>query len=325
LRASFASGFLPPGLTQITPLIRVQDRPGSSLALDPNRGNAPIGIPRTDIQGGNPNVEPEESETWSLGLILTPRFAQGLRVSVDYSRIRKKREIFQPTPAFILANEEYLPGRVIRGPKLPGDEEDWLGPVTQIDFSALNLSKAGVDAYDFQLDYQMELAGLGTFHFYSTVTWMESLTRQLTPETLTSDSVGYSDGPLELRGQAGLSWYRGPWSVAWNTQYFDTYSVDFNGPGASESLNEERRIFQGSETIPSQIYHDLSLSFEFADSAPLFLDGVRLTAGVQNIFNSSPPTIAANGINAFDSGAYSQYGDPRLRRYSLSFRKSFGK
>jgi outer membrane receptor protein involved in Fe transport len=90
-------------------------------------------------------------------------------------------------------------------------------------------------------------------------------------------------------------------------------------------VNAQRVALQGAQTIPSQIYHDAFLSFEFADSAPLFLDGVKLVAGVQNVFDTDPPTIAANGLGVFDSGAYSQYGDPRLRAYNVSLRKSFGR
>ena len=35
-------------------------------------------------QGGNPNLEPETSDTYSYGFVFTPRFAPGLSVSVDY-------------------------------------------------------------------------------------------------------------------------------------------------------------------------------------------------------------------------------------------------
>jgi outer membrane receptor protein involved in Fe transport len=40
---------------------------------------------------------------------------------------------------------------------------------------------------------------------------------------------------------------------------------------------------------------------------------------VQNLFDRSPPLQAVTA----PSGGYSYYGDPRLRRYSISVRKSF--
>ena len=38
----------------------------------------------TFLQGGNPNLTPEESDTYSYGVVFTPRFAPGLAVTVDY-------------------------------------------------------------------------------------------------------------------------------------------------------------------------------------------------------------------------------------------------
>ncbi|MEJ0007173.1 MAG: TonB-dependent receptor [Steroidobacteraceae bacterium] len=38
--------------------------------------------------GGNPNLSPEKSNDWGLGLVLTPRAVQGLSLAVDYYNIR---------------------------------------------------------------------------------------------------------------------------------------------------------------------------------------------------------------------------------------------
>ncbi len=39
------------------------------------------------VTGGNPNLKPETAKTYSIGGVLTPRFAPGLSVSVDYYHI----------------------------------------------------------------------------------------------------------------------------------------------------------------------------------------------------------------------------------------------
>jgi hypothetical protein len=43
----------------------------------------------------------------------------------------------------------------------------------------------------------------------------------------------------------------------------------------------------------------------------------------QNIFDDIPPILAT--INPYGIDGYSSLGDPRLRRYSISVRKAFGK
>ena len=73
LRASFGTGFLPPNtFTLGAPNERTVEVP---FLPDPKRGNTPIGTEGafSFIQGGNPDVQPEESESWSAGLILTPQ------------------------------------------------------------------------------------------------------------------------------------------------------------------------------------------------------------------------------------------------------------
>ncbi|WP_156389235.1 hypothetical protein [Brevundimonas sp. Root1423] len=44
-----------------------------------------------------------------------------------------------------------------------------------------------------------------------------------------------------------------------------------------------------------------------------------MSAGVQNVFNQTPPVIA---ILDYTQLGYSVYGDPRLRRFSVSLSES---
>jgi hypothetical protein len=46
----------------------------------------------------------------------------------------------------------------------------------------------------------------------------------------------------------------------------------------------------------------------------------EITVGISNVLDTSPPLVAPTGT-IFNG--YSPYGDPRLRRYSISLRKSF--
>src|SRR3546814_17107389 len=46
--------------------------------------------------GGNPNVDPQKSKSWSFGTILTPRFVPGLTLRVDWTRITIRNAYFDP-------------------------------------------------------------------------------------------------------------------------------------------------------------------------------------------------------------------------------------
>lgn len=327
-RASVSTGFLPPALSYLIPdELEIPFLPFPIPGLnppDPRRGNTPLSTPRVDILGGNPNVRPEQSESWSAGLILRPRALDGLRVSIDYTRIEKEDEIFVPiTIEFIIANEASFPGRVVRGPNLPTDPEGWAGPVLLVDASALNLSSTRVDSIDLQIDYEWTTARAGNFYWMTVLTRTEKFERKLTADTETFDAVGYSDGPLAWRGQVGLRWERGPWGAGWQAQYYDSYSVELANPSVAFQ-NPDRVRNQGRAHVPSQIYHDFFVRYRFEGNTSSWWNNTVISLGIQNVFDKEPPIIAPLSLTTFGSADYSGYGDPRLRRFELTIRKSFG-
>ncbi len=321
LRASYGTGFLPPAVTQIAPNEILFP---FSLGLDPQRGNTSmfVGVPFRYVFGGNPDLKPETSESWSAGVIFTPDSIPGLRFSADYTRIEKRDEIQTPNPSFLLANEDNLPGRIERGDNLASDPDGWAGPITRVDASFLNIASTFVEAYDFQLDYDMQTERHGGFHWYAIATWEPRYENRVLPGMPLVERVGFNDGPLEWRGNFGLNWDRGALSVGWNAQYYASYLV--YPAGSSFGAAEAASLNQGSPRVPLQIYHDLMLRYRF-DTAVQWgggmLDNAEVTLGLQNMFDTLPPILAVTGPAG---GAYSAYGDPRLRRYSISFTKRFG-
>jgi iron complex outermembrane recepter protein len=315
LRASRATGFLPPSLGQIVPN---SPTPSSTFlpVIDPRRGNESAVIDYILVGGGNTNLEPEESEGFSFGVVYSPRFAPSARLSIDYTRIKKVGEIAALSDQQLLNLETSFPDRVTRGPNLPGDEPGWAGPVTGLDLSLLNASKSEVEAYDFALDYEVNTARAGQFRWYSIATLQNTFTRQFVPGASQLDFVGFNGGPLKWKGVAGLDWSRGPISVGWNAQFFDGFAV--YSADLPEEFRETVTIPQGSERIPSQIYHDVFVRYRFSGAGG-WLDDTQVLFGVKNIFGEVPPiTASPEGLPG-----YSTYGDPRMRRFALSFSKHF--
>src|SRR3546814_17348130 len=81
--------------------------------------------------GGNPNVDPQKSKSWSFGTLLTPRFVPGLTLRVDWTRITIRNAYFDPR-ALLVANtveqqqafEDFLaahPERLTRSAPATGD------------------------------------------------------------------------------------------------------------------------------------------------------------------------------------------------------------
>lgn len=311
LRASYATGFLPPNINQIVPVIASSSGFGQT---DPKRGNSPL-APYTSVSGGNPNLGPERTKAISLGAIFTPSFISGLRLSIDYSRIKKNDEIGS---ASILALEDQLPGRVIRAPLTAADQAaGFTGGVIQlIDSSLVNIANTDIKAWDFNFSYQIESA-IGVFTADLTGTYQKELSRQTTPLNSTYNSVGFSDGPLKWRVFPSLSWERGPLSVTWSAQYYHKYDV---GTSIPSIFNNWNYALQGSKTIPSQIYHDLGIGYKFRNTSGA-LRGAEVFGIIENVFDRRPPVTALGAGEVI--GTYSTYGDPRLRRFNISIKKSY--
>ena len=100
-----------------------------------------------------------------------------------------------------------------------------VGPITEIDTRSFNSGRTVVEAIDTQLDWQVPIGARSSIGTHAKLTWQPTLRRQKAPDLPVFNLVDYSDGPLEWRGNAGVDWQRGPFSVGLNGQYFSSYRV----------------------------------------------------------------------------------------------------
>lgn len=320
LRVSWGTGFLPPSYTQLAPGNPFNS--SGTAVIDPKRSRVLASTGPIVIRfGGNPDLKPELSESLSGGVIFKPRFIPGLRLSVDYTRIEKQDEITSLSPQLLLDYEDAFPGLVQRDPLTPADQALGYtgGRITALTPSSVNFATTRITAYDFQVDYEMNLGGWGRFNPYATVTYQPKLASRVTPVAPIINNVGFN-GPLVWRGNLGLDWKRGPWSASWNMQYYDSY-LGYSATASPVDITNYI-LNQGAAKIPSQSYHDVSASYDFGtttDGWRRYFSNTRITLGVQNVFNTSPPILAGTAA----VGGFSGYGDPRLARYNLTLRKLF--
>jgi len=308
LRASYGTGFLPPSVQQIAPTLSTL--PGTYT--DPRRGNAVVTLPGSAIaSGGNPGLKPEQSESWSAGTVLTPRFLDGLRLSVDYVHINKTNNIASPFSGGqdLINHESLVPGRVIRGPA-SDDPLFGVGELIGINNSLFNIAKAQIAAYDVALDYQMGVYG-GTLSFYSLATWQTHYKTQLLATSPAVENVGVTyQNPLKFKGNAGVNFQKNGWTFEWSTRYFDSY-LGSTVPTTVLSQGDGGRI-------PSQTYHDAFFGYRFTNGVAIkLLQNTEWQLSIANIFNTYPPVDLNNILLP-----YSPFGDPKLRSFMFSIKKS---
>ena len=312
LRTSFATGFKPPTVRELQPWLQ-EDIFG--FIADPERGGTfLLAGPFDRVVGGNIDLEPEESETLSVGVILTPPTLPNLRFSVDYIAIDKNSEISGTVDEeFVLENIEDFPERVQRDPLEPDAPPNFTaGPITFLDVSSINLAATSVRAIDFQADYLLETDRFGEFDFSVIGTRNLEFSIQNTPESDVVEFVDKSGSPIKWQGNIAVDWQKDQWKAGWNAQYVGSYSVLSSFESMDDDRTADRIELVGQSRVPSQVFHDAYVGYRFDDW------NAEVAVTVRNIFEQyevQPEETSSVGL-------WSPF-DPRLRTYKIRVRKSF--
>jgi hypothetical protein len=223
LRASAATGQSPPDMTHLQEITILTASPLNS-DTDPKRGGRKITAdgPYRWGRSGWHDIGPEKGLTQSFGLVLNPAGRNGPRLSIDASRIEIRGEIGVSglNPQQVINAEASYPGRVVREPLSAADGAlgYTAGRIIALYSGLANVGRTVAETVDFQLDWTPPPILDGETRLYGAATWQPTLRTRRRPGLPWLDRLGYRDGPLEWRGNAGVQWERGPLLVDLNLQ-----------------------------------------------------------------------------------------------------------
>lgn len=225
------------------------------------------------IGGGNPDLTPEEANTFTAGIVYSPSWMSGLRVAVDYYSIEIEDAISAPNAAQLIATCEQAGGtgpacdRVIR--PLPFSDRSAANYPTEIRLSPINQSQQNLQGIDLELQYGMPL-GNGQIFLSAFLTRLLTVEVKATPTVPFRDDLGYPVYP-ELKGSFSIGYRNGPLSL----QVLERFTGDVKKSNV--------QVFAASEDEwPNLWYTDLSGSYNFTDKIQAFLN-------VRNLFDRKPP------------------------------------
>ncbi|MBL9214633.1 MAG: TonB-dependent receptor [Opitutaceae bacterium] len=300
LRASYNEGFRAPTIVELyTPAVGRRNDNITDTARAGQPDAAPS-ISKRIVTGGNPNLRPEESESYNYGVVFDVPLLKGLSFGADAYRIRQFNQIdnSDAQDELDLDNELWDSGqggnpRVIREPRTATDIANNLpGVLIEVLSTYQNLSLREVEGTDFFVNYRTPRWSFGRFNLTGTVSYVDRL-RSIDEKGNAVELVANNGNP-RLKASAGVSWSRGPWSASVHQRYTDRY----NGP---TSLTTAGTPF----IIGSYAVTNASVGYAFRRGA---LDGLRLRVGANNVFDEPPPLYPANS-----SGYHPSYADPRGR------------
>lgn len=258
------------------------------------------------VVGGNPELEPEESSSYTAGVVYQPTWLEGFSATVDYWEIDLQDTISALSPQRILTECLDAPSvdnqycqRITR--EQSGENA---GRITNIQNFSLNIARSynkGIDfefGYDFDaLEGNFRTALLGTYLLQA-----RSYPFQDAPNEYTDFAGVLGDADLQLRFT--IDYMRDNWSVGLRTRY--TTGVDLYDPTSlAQNPNPSNIMAYGSYAVTDAMFR-----YELAN-------GVRFTLGVDNLLDRDMPANT-QGIGA-GSAYYDNIGRFGYIRIGYSF------
>jgi iron complex outermembrane receptor protein len=346
LRASWGQSFRSPSPNELfTPVFE-----NFPVVFDPVRGET-LQPPSGVWEGGNPNLIPETTDAYSVGIVWTPKFFPGFTMTLDlYQLFTTNLVLDADSFAQVLLSSGVADpdgcGLVAGGggPGL-GVTRDATGRVDCIDSGFGNAGKRHVTGLDLTAVYELPTERWGKFTFSGG--WNHFFIWKAQPGTgaFISFLGNYNNGTLPLAPGA-IPWNKAFLRGEWEWKHFDfvatgNYVGDFRDDPAFDTIvRAERR------NVPSYITLDMQLSYEFvkprtepapyvkeskdSKSAPVteaatasiwqrMLWGTKLTVGVNDAFDRQPPSVIAAFNDNYDTSLYTI----RNRYWYVSLTKKF--
>jgi iron complex outermembrane receptor protein len=169
------------------------------------------------ISGSNPNLLPETAESWTAGVVWSPKWVDGLSVSLDWYKVEVTDTIIQDSVDNIL-NDCYANGIASR---CAGIVRNAAGTVTNMFFGLTNAGGLRTEGYDFGVNYRLPEFAIGQF----TVDWQSSYVSKYdqkadnNADTLWVGYVG-TPGVFRVRSNLGLGWEKGDYSLNYMARYY---------------------------------------------------------------------------------------------------------
>jgi len=238
------------------------------------------------ITGGNTDLVPESSDTYTFGVVVEPRFIPGLSVSLDYFDITVDDFINDGIGAQVILDNCLASGDATFCDLLQRAPSGTLAAAPGVGFVATNLNIATVSTagFDAQVRYSTDIGNLGGLRFDYSATLLDQ-----------NDFVPFPGGnAIECKGvvdngciQPVNPEYRHRMTATWASNFDLDLSLTwrFFSSTDDEPVAANPEI---DEALPSISYIDLSGIWQLNDT-------IEIRAGVLNLFDEIPPVSSSSG------------------------------
>jgi iron complex outermembrane recepter protein len=305
LRSTWGRAFRAPNLSDINgvPVLEILDLPNPASST----GSSPVLV----RAGGNPNLQPETANAWSIGADYFSPELGGLQVSTTFFDIKYTNRILSianpytaltdplnaffvtPSPSPALAQsiyDGYPPNLVFNGASAPFDANK-IGAI--VDDRVVNAASQTARGADLSINYRIGAESNSGLLFFNG-TYLD-LTQQNIRQSPRQSLSGLAFYPPKFKIRGGATWKLNAWAL--------TGTVNYLPP----ETNNQVTPFQNVRS-----WTTVDASLRFAPVLPGILSGAHFSLSVLNAFDRDPPfvllpTPVRQGFN-YDSSNASPLG-----------------
>ncbi|MBS0377977.1 MAG: TonB-dependent receptor [Proteobacteria bacterium] len=329
LRGTYSTGFRAPnlgelyGLTQFgATLVDPCGPTGGGIAAQYVAGCKAQGVPAgfqqantqiTTFTGGNPDLKPEKSESYTFGFVYRAGWAEGHAAT---SRLTLESTYYHHLIKGAIEAEDIqalLNACLSTG---GGTDAALCAPFTRGAGSQLNppknflanLADITTDGVDIKINWASELTPIGHFSAAVQATRVNDYKAVDQLGLVAQRQVGIEVANSAIprwRANAQLGWGIASFDVNWSLRFISAVAESCgNAPTTIPvpGCEDPNGAFDGNlyHNMHSILYNDLQVSWTDA----FRLKGLKIDLGVNNLFGVNPPVCYTCTLNGYDAGTY---------------------
>src|SRR6056297_157096 len=261
--------------------------------------------------GGNRNLEPETSDSYTYGLVYAPMWVDDVdwMDNLSFELTYWKYELEQAIQA-IDAQVQIDSCVTTLDPTLcSGIQRTPSGVINDFSNQLTNIGGIDTDGWDFTVNWRSRDTDLGQFG----VTWANTFVSEFTEIIPTATGFaevsreGTEDGDPERgwpewRYNLIVDWTYGDWGVSWTARFIDELTETC--PDSVIGLGFCSDEANAQNELESTMYHDIQATYR----PGFFEDNLEISAGIKNAFDEDPPACFSCALNGFDAAIYDMPG-----------------
>lgn len=243
------------------------------------------------LNSGTPTLDPETSDTYSVGFVATPAVLEGFSLSVDYFKIKIK-DVIDRIPSGIAVNTCATTGSQRYCSLIHRDPTSgslWLGDNAYVEAFYDNLGSLESSGIDLEASYRLDLEdvgvnNMGSLGFNLAGTWVDTFVKEPVAGDGKYNCAGLHGSNCEIPTPKWRHKLRTTWATPLDLNVSLTwrYIGSVKNEATSSDTLLKGTVLPINRKFDAYNYFDLAVSYNASEN-------LTLNAGVNNLFDKDPP------------------------------------